>query len=49
MILMIFMAWSFIKAISAETVVAKTPRKRKSTGQSPEIAAAVEATPSVST
>jgi choline-glycine betaine transporter len=36
MILMIFMAWSFIKAISAEAETAKKPKKRKSTSRSAE-------------
>jgi glycine betaine transporter len=48
MILMIFMAWSFIKAISAETETARKPKKRKSTSRSTETAAATEAAPSLS-
>jgi glycine betaine transporter len=48
MILMIFMAWSFIKAISAETETTRKPKKRKSTSRSTETAAATEAAPSLS-
>jgi choline-glycine betaine transporter len=45
MILMIFMAWSFIKAISAETEIAKKPKKRKSTSRSAEPVPVAETTP----
>jgi glycine betaine transporter len=47
MILMIFMAWSFIKAISAETEIAKKPKKRKSMSRSAEPVPVAETTPSV--
>jgi glycine betaine transporter len=47
MILMVFMAWSFIKAISAETEIAKKPKKRKSTSRSAEPVPVAETTPSV--
>lgn len=42
MILMIFMAWSFIKAISTETETAKKPKKRKPTSRSTVAASAAE-------
>ncbi|MEE4112456.1 MAG: BCCT family transporter, partial [Desulfobacteraceae bacterium] len=43
MILMLFMAWSFIKAISAETDAAQKTKKRKSTSRSTVASSAAEA------
>jgi glycine betaine transporter len=45
MILMLFMAWSFIKAISAETEIAKKRKKRKSTSPATERVAVAETAP----
>jgi hypothetical protein len=44
---MIFMAGSFIKAISAEAEVAKKPKKRKSPSRSAGSVPAAETPPSV--
>ena len=46
MILMLFMAWSFVKAISAETETAKKPKKRKSTSRPAEPVRVAETAPS---
>jgi len=48
MILMLFMAWSFIKAISAETEVARKPRKRRATAKAFETERPVELAPDLS-
>ncbi|HSO18386.1 MAG TPA: BCCT family transporter, partial [Desulfosarcina sp.] len=48
MLLMLFMAWSFVKAISGETEAAKKPKKRKSTVRAEETAPALEAVPDTS-
>jgi glycine betaine transporter len=45
MILMIFMAWSFIKAVSAETQTALKPKKRKSENRPAAVAPTAEAVP----
>ena len=49
MILMIFMAWSFIRAISAETEETKKPKKRKSTSRSAAVASPAEPAAGAST
>jgi choline-glycine betaine transporter len=49
MILMLFMAWSFIKSISVDSEAVQTPKKRKTAKRPIESAAVAEPTRGAST